>query len=89
VPARFGQQLGLRQAVDGAGAGEHEGFDLVAQRRADQHAALAGIVGEITLGVGNRFTDFDVAGEVDDDFRFVANENFLDESAIADVATLQ
>jgi hypothetical protein len=28
-PVRFGQQLGLRQAVDGAGAGEHERFDLV------------------------------------------------------------
>jgi hypothetical protein len=86
---RLGQQLGLRQAVDGAGAGEHEGFDLVPQRCADQHAALAGIVGEITLGVGNRFADFDVAREMDDDLRFVAQEHVFDESAIADVTTLQ
>ena len=59
------------------------------QRRADQHAALAGVVSEIALGVGNRFADFDIACEMDDDLRLVANEHFLDEAAIADVTALQ
>lgn len=85
----FLQQAGLRQAVDGAGAGEHECLDLVPDGRADQHAALGRIVDEVAFRIDDRFADFDVARQVNDDLRLVALEDLLHKASVADVAARQ
>ena len=86
---RLGQQVGLGDAVDRAGAGKDEGFDAVAKCCVDQRVGLARVVGEVPLGLPDRFADLDVAGEVDDGGRPVAGKDLVEAGRVTDVAAFQ
>ena len=83
------QQVGLRQAVDRAGAGKHQGFDAVAQRGFDQGVRLGRVVVQIALGLVHQFAHLDVAREMDHRGRAMAAEHVVETHCIADVAALE
>jgi hypothetical protein len=88
-PVLLAQPVGLRQTIDGAGAREYEGLDLVANGGADQHPALRGVVGVIALGEGHRLAHLDIAREMDDDLGPVALEHFLDEAPVTHITAFE
>ena len=85
----LGQQVRLRQAVDGAGTREDESLDVMPQRRVDQGVRLGHVVVEVALGLPDQFAHFYVAREVDHRPRPVAREHLVEARLVADVAALQ
>jgi len=86
---RLGQQLGLRAAVDGAGAREDKGADVVTQGGFDQRVGPGGVVVEIAFGFAHRFTNLDIAGEMDHGAWPVAVEYFVQAPGVADIAAFE
>jgi hypothetical protein len=61
----------------------------VAQGGLDQRGGLGGIVVKVAVGQAHRLADLDVAREMDDRARPVADKHLVEPGAVADVTALQ